>query len=143
MEFSGVAARPVERMWRMFTPFSTAPATGSFDTCSWKESGAPFVPNLLADVVLGHEFCAEILDFGPNTTKRLPAGSRVVSIPILFRGARLQAVGGGEVDPLGVDGDPECGELRARRVESGVLRGDDQVVSVLGELLGKFSSDAA
>ena len=66
-----------------------------------KESGAPFVPNLLADVVLGHEYCAEILDFGPNTTRRIPAGRRVVSVPILFRGARLQAVGYSDEVPGG------------------------------------------
>ena len=68
---------------------------------SARESGAPTVPNLLGDVVLGHEFCAEILDFGPNTTKRLPAGTRVVSVPILFRGTRLQAVGYSDEVPGG------------------------------------------
>jgi 2-desacetyl-2-hydroxyethyl bacteriochlorophyllide A dehydrogenase len=68
---------------------------------SARDSGAALVPNLLADVVLGHEFCAEILDFGPNTTKRLPAGTRVVSIPILFRGTRIQAVGYSDEVPGG------------------------------------------
>lgn len=68
---------------------------------SARESGAPFVPNLLADVVMGHEFCAEILDFGPNTTKRLKAGTRVVSVPILFRGTRIQAVGYSDEVPGG------------------------------------------
>jgi 2-desacetyl-2-hydroxyethyl bacteriochlorophyllide A dehydrogenase len=68
---------------------------------SARESGAPFVPDLLADVVLGHEFCAEILDFGPNTTRRLPVGSRVVSMPILFRGTRIQAVGYSDEVPGG------------------------------------------
>jgi len=68
---------------------------------SAKESGAAFVPDLLGDVVMGHEFCAEILDFGPNTTKRLPAGSRVVSMPLLFRGTRLQAVGYSDEVPGG------------------------------------------
>ncbi|RIL01915.1 MAG: alcohol dehydrogenase [Proteobacteria bacterium] len=60
---------------------------------SMRETGAPSVPNLLADVVMGHEFCAEIVDFGPNTLKRLPAGTRVVSMPISFHGGKLQAVG--------------------------------------------------
>lgn len=68
---------------------------------SARESGAPFVPNLLADVVLGHEFCAEILDFGPNTTKRLRAGTRVVSMPVLFRGTRIQAIGYSDEVPGG------------------------------------------
>lgn len=68
---------------------------------SARESGAPFVPNLLGDVVMGHEFCAEILDFGPNTTKRLPTGTRVVSMPLVFHGARLQAVGYSDEVPGG------------------------------------------
>lgn len=60
---------------------------------SMRDAGAPFVPNLLADVVMGHEFCAEILDFGPNTLKRIPIGARVVSMPISFRGGKPNAVG--------------------------------------------------
>jgi threonine dehydrogenase-like Zn-dependent dehydrogenase len=36
------------------------------------------------DVVFGHEFCAEILDHGPGTVKRLKPGTRVVSIPRVF-----------------------------------------------------------
>ena len=35
------------------------------------------------DVVFGHEFCAEILDFGPGCTQRIKAGSRVVSMPFV------------------------------------------------------------
>lgn len=32
-------------------------------------------------LVYGHEFCAEILDYGPSTDARFPAGTRVSSIP--------------------------------------------------------------
>jgi 2-desacetyl-2-hydroxyethyl bacteriochlorophyllide A dehydrogenase len=32
-------------------------------------------------IVMGHEFCAGILEHGPGTTARLPAGTRVVSVP--------------------------------------------------------------
>src|SRR5258708_4857787 len=34
-----------------------------------------------ADTVFGHEFCAEILDHGPGSSKALKAGTRVVSVP--------------------------------------------------------------
>jgi threonine dehydrogenase-like Zn-dependent dehydrogenase len=68
---------------------------------SMRDTGAPFVPNLLGDVVMGHEFCAEIVDFGPNTLKRIPAGSRVVSMPLSFRGGRPQAVGYSDEVPGG------------------------------------------
>jgi threonine dehydrogenase-like Zn-dependent dehydrogenase len=66
-----------------------------------RASGAPFVPDLRADVVMGHEFCAEILDFGPNTLKRIPAGRRGVSMPILFRGTRLHGIGYSDEVPGG------------------------------------------
>lgn len=32
-------------------------------------------------IVMGHEFCARILEHGPGTTARLAAGTRVVSVP--------------------------------------------------------------
>ena len=35
-------------------------------------------------VMLGHEFCAEIVKFGPETQQRLPIGTRVTSVPILL-----------------------------------------------------------
>jgi 2-desacetyl-2-hydroxyethyl bacteriochlorophyllide A dehydrogenase len=56
-------------------------------------SGAPFGMDPGRDVVLGHEFCAEVVDFGPNTLRRLRPGTRVVSVPLLFRGTRIEAVG--------------------------------------------------
>src|ERR1700730_15647414 len=36
-----------------------------------------------ADCVFGHEFCAEIVDHGPDTAKTLPIGTRVCSVPII------------------------------------------------------------
>lgn len=47
-------------------------------------SGAADTIDPSKDLVLGHEFCAEILDHGPNTDKRLKAGTRVVSTPFAF-----------------------------------------------------------
>jgi threonine dehydrogenase-like Zn-dependent dehydrogenase len=58
-----------------------------------RESGAPFVPDLTRDVVMGHEFCAEVVDFGPHTSAPVRAGDRVVSMPLVFRGGRLEGVG--------------------------------------------------
>ena len=45
------------------------------------------------DVVMGHEFCAEILEHGPQTTKHLKAGTRVCSFPMLFRNGAPVSVG--------------------------------------------------
>jgi threonine dehydrogenase-like Zn-dependent dehydrogenase len=49
--------------------------------------------DLSRDIVMGHEFCAEVLDYGPNTTKRFATGTRVVSMPLLVRGERASTVG--------------------------------------------------
>lgn len=46
-----------------------------------------------ADTVFGHEFCAEILDFGPGTTGALKAGSRVVSVPATMTSTGVELLG--------------------------------------------------
>jgi threonine dehydrogenase-like Zn-dependent dehydrogenase len=58
-----------------------------------REAGSPYVMDLSRDIVMGHEFCAEVLDYGPNTPKRLTSGTRVVSMPILVRGMTPGTVG--------------------------------------------------
>lgn len=40
-------------------------------------------PELLPPMVLGHEFCCEIVDHGPGTDRRLAAGTLVCSIPFV------------------------------------------------------------
>ena len=35
------------------------------------------------DIVMGHEYCAEVVDYGPGTDRRIPVGTRVSSLPIL------------------------------------------------------------
>lgn len=45
------------------------------------------------DLVMGHEFCAEILDYGPGTTRRLPVGTRVCSVPTLIRDRQGVGIG--------------------------------------------------
>ncbi len=58
-----------------------------------RDTGAPFHLDLERDVVMGHEFCCEVLDYGPRTTATLPRGQRVVSMPLVFRGGGIQGVG--------------------------------------------------
>jgi len=43
--------------------------------------------------VFGHEFCAEIVDFGPETQRTLPVGTRVCSVPILFGPEGVEGIG--------------------------------------------------
>jgi threonine dehydrogenase-like Zn-dependent dehydrogenase len=40
--------------------------------------------DLARDVVFGHEFCCEVLDFGPATARKLEPGTRVCSLPALL-----------------------------------------------------------
>ena len=40
--------------------------------------------DLSRDVVFGHEFCCEVLDYGPATARKLKAGTRVCSLPALL-----------------------------------------------------------
>lgn len=56
-------------------------------------SGEPSRIDPAKDIVFGHEFCAEILDHGPGTDKRLKAGTRVVSVPVTLSPRGFEAVG--------------------------------------------------
>jgi threonine dehydrogenase-like Zn-dependent dehydrogenase len=58
-----------------------------------REAGAPSVMDLSRDVIMGHEFCGEILDFGPNTSGTHKKGSRVVHPAILIRGNEFHGIG--------------------------------------------------
>jgi threonine dehydrogenase-like Zn-dependent dehydrogenase len=58
-----------------------------------EETGGSFVMDLNRDVVMGHEFCAEVLDFGPATERRFQPGDRVCSIPMTVYGGQITAVG--------------------------------------------------
>ena len=58
-----------------------------------REAGAPTVMDLGRDVVMGHEFCAEILEYGSKTNRRLKPGTRVVHPALLIRGAEFHGIG--------------------------------------------------
>ena len=45
------------------------------------------------DLVMGHEFCAEILDHGPDTQGTLKAGARVCSMPVTVHHGSSTSVG--------------------------------------------------
>ena len=45
------------------------------------------------DLVFGHEFCAEIVDFGPGTERTLPVGTQVCSFPAIVGPSGPQPIG--------------------------------------------------
>jgi threonine dehydrogenase-like Zn-dependent dehydrogenase len=46
-----------------------------------------------SDCVFGHEFCAEIVEHGPDTAGTLPVGTRVCSVPIVLGSSGIEQVG--------------------------------------------------
>ena len=64
-------------------------------------SGGESSLNPKADVIFGHEFCAEVLEHGPGTTGALKAGTRVVSMPVLITATGFNAVGYSNTTPGG------------------------------------------
>jgi threonine dehydrogenase-like Zn-dependent dehydrogenase len=58
-----------------------------------RRAGSVFTMDLSRDVVMGHEFCAEIVEHGPGTRRTLPAGTRVCSRPGLIRPDGPRTVG--------------------------------------------------
>lgn len=58
-----------------------------------RRSEGLFLMDLDRDMVMGHEFCAEIVDYGPATTRSLKPGTRVCSVPVVLRNTGIEAVG--------------------------------------------------
>ena len=46
-----------------------------------------------ADCVFGHEFCAEIVEHGPDTAGTLPVGTRVCSVPLVLGPTGIEQIG--------------------------------------------------
>jgi threonine dehydrogenase-like Zn-dependent dehydrogenase len=45
------------------------------------------------DVVFGHEFCCEVVDYGPKTPARMAPGTLVCSMPMTLVGETVQGIG--------------------------------------------------
>jgi len=58
-----------------------------------RETETPFTLDPSKDVVMGHEFCVEVLDYGPGTEGSVQPGHRAVSMPLVFRASGIQGVG--------------------------------------------------
>src|SRR5882762_2903576 len=66
-----------------------------------RRAGNPRVMDLGRDVIMGHEFCAEIVEHGPKTTGALKVGTWVCSRPVLMRAAGPQSIGYSNDNPGG------------------------------------------
>lgn len=66
-----------------------------------KRAGAPGTLDPDGDIVFGHEFCAEVLDYAPGAEKRLKVGTRVVTVPVLFGPGGMVSIGYSNTFPGG------------------------------------------
>ena len=65
------------------------------------ETGGSFAMDLSKDIVMGHEFCAEILEHGPGTHHNFKAGTRVCSFPMTVHNGEPSTVGYSNLVPGG------------------------------------------
>jgi threonine dehydrogenase-like Zn-dependent dehydrogenase len=66
-----------------------------------EKSGGVFIMDLKRDIVMGHEFCVEVLGHGPDTKQTLKAGTRACSMPVLIRPSGVETVGYSNNNPGG------------------------------------------
>jgi threonine dehydrogenase-like Zn-dependent dehydrogenase len=52
-------------------------------------------------IVMGHEYCAEVVGYGPDTERRIPVGTRVSSLPVLRTAAGRRIIGQNPDSPGG------------------------------------------
>ena len=88
-----------------------------------RESGGAFKLTTFSPVILGHEFCAEIVDYGPNTEKSLLPGTLVCAAPVLLRDPFL-SIGFSEKTPGGFSQYMLLSESVMQPVPSGVKAED-------------------
>lgn len=53
------------------------------------------------DIVMGHEYCAEVVDYGVGTDRRIPLGTRVSSLPVLTTATGRKIIGQNPESPGG------------------------------------------
>lgn len=58
-----------------------------------RRSGGRLSMDPTRDVVFGHEFCCEVVEYGPDTPQRLRPGTLVCSMPLTLRGNQVLGIG--------------------------------------------------
>ena len=57
------------------------------------EAGYDSFARTREQVVLGHEFCGTVLDYGPDTNKKVKAGAAVVALPLIRKDDGMHPIG--------------------------------------------------
>jgi threonine dehydrogenase-like Zn-dependent dehydrogenase len=63
------------------------------DLLAAREPQPVFTTVLDRDIVMGHEFCAEVAEYGPDCLRRFPIGTRVTAVPVGLVGGQIATVG--------------------------------------------------
>ena len=71
------------------------PEAGADDDSGWSTYDQD------VDIVMGHEYCAEVVDYGPGSERPLAAGTRVSSRPVMFAGGGMKIIGQNPETPGG------------------------------------------
>jgi threonine dehydrogenase-like Zn-dependent dehydrogenase len=58
-----------------------------------RRAGARWAMDPDRDVVFGHEFCCEVMEYGPDTQRRLAPGTLVCSMPMTLAGETVLGIG--------------------------------------------------
>jgi threonine dehydrogenase-like Zn-dependent dehydrogenase len=66
-----------------------------------RRSAGPFIMDSTRDIVMGHEFCVELVDFGPDTQRKLKLGTRACAMPVLLKPSSVETVGYSNDNPGG------------------------------------------
>jgi len=66
-----------------------------------QRSGGVFSMDLSRGIVMGHEFCVEVVAHGPSTKKQLKVGTRACSMPVIIRPTGVETVGYSNDNPGG------------------------------------------
>jgi 2-desacetyl-2-hydroxyethyl bacteriochlorophyllide A dehydrogenase len=64
-------------------------------------SGGMFAIDPSRNIVMGHEFCGEVVDYGPKTRKRFKVGTHVCSMPVVIRSTGDEYIGYSSEHPGG------------------------------------------
>ena len=71
------------------------PEAGADDDSGWSTYDQD------VDIVMGHEYCAEIVDYGPGSERPVPVGTRVSSRPVMFALGGMKIIGQNPETPGG------------------------------------------
>ncbi len=109
-------------------------------SASQADGRSRFAPDLSRDIVMGHEFCCEVLAYGPNTPETVPVGERCVSVPT--RGAYSNDFPGGYSEYMVLDAAmllPVADSLETRHAAAT----EPMAVGLHAVRAGKFSDEPA